>query len=182
MPDRIEGGPGVKPQGSGRLSKRYAKSDLIYWHLLPGIWITVEGLGWIFLFAGPIDIGLVRGREPEPGWHVHIGEVWRVTPIDAPAPLAALVGATITAVTPLYADPGLARPWWRRWKEYTGKYYKTGWIFETTRGNAAVAGVGEEYAVGAWPDEEGWKALGVVTEVDPRRTPVRGSRRKRDAA
>jgi len=33
--------------------------------------------------------------------------------------------------------------------------------------------VGDDYAVGVWPDKECWEALGVVTEVDPRRVPSR---------
>jgi hypothetical protein len=169
LPDRIEGGPGVEPDGDDQLF--FGKSDLIYWHLNPGLLLELEGLGWIWLIPGWTGIGLNRGSHPEPGWHVHPGEVWRVTAIDAPAPLPALVGATITAVKPLYGDPGLARPWWRRWREPTETYFTTGHIFETTKGGVGIAGIYDRYAVGSWPDEERWAGLGVVTNLDPRRTP-----------
>jgi hypothetical protein len=50
-------------------------------------------------------------------------------------------------------------------------YVESGLILETTKGTIAVADVGDEYAVGGWPDKERWEALDVVTDVDPRRIP-----------
>ena len=77
----------------------------------------------------------------------------RVGAFHAPAPLAALVGATLTEITPLYfAWPPRPRRWWRRQEREVEDYVETGFILETTKGTIAVADVGDDYAIGAWPD------------------------------
>jgi hypothetical protein len=87
-------------------------------------------------------------------------------------PLAALVGATVTEITRLYyARPPRPRQLWLRRETEVEDYVESGFILETTSGTVAVADVGDQYAVGGWPDKERWDALDVVTEVDPRRIP-----------
>ena len=171
LPDRIEGGPGVVER---RDESPYADSDLIYWHLLPGLWVEVEGVGWIFFMPG-MDSFTLDVRRPEPGWFVYPNEQWRVSSMDAPAPLAALVDSTITAVKPLYTDSYSRIPRWLRWlKQDTAEYAACGLVFETTKGSVAIGNIGQDYAVGEWPDTERWEAIAVVTDPDPRRIPRLG--------
>jgi hypothetical protein len=168
FPDRIETGPGTEPEGS---TTTYADTGLVYWHL-NWIWVEIESAGWV-LFDGTA----LGSRPPEPGVFFGEGEgnQWRVSSIDAPAPLATLLGATITAVTPLYDSFYLRRRWRRSLRP--GKYLQCGHIFETTKGGVAIAHVDPtlgSYAVGEWPgDKRRWAALDVVTDVDPRHIPRR---------
>ena len=173
LPDLfIEGGPGLKSMypWSERL---YGKSDLVYWHLNQ-LSVEIEGLGWIEFKWGYGFEGAVA--RPDEGWYLHgEGASWRVSSIDAPPPLAALVGATISGIAPLYySRPARARRWWPWAKKDAGRYDAHGQIFETTKGRVAIADMEPTavFAIGEWPgDKGGWEALGFVTEVDPRRVP-----------
>jgi hypothetical protein len=170
LPDRIEGGPGVLvPEGVDHHSV-LTESDLAYWHLLE-LWVEVEGLGWIIFLPG-LDTFTLHVRDPDPGWHVYIGDQWRESTIDAPAPLAALVGATISDVPPLYYSHPRRR-WWQRLTEDTEEYWECGYILETTKGSVAIANLGTcQYGVAEWPgDKERWQPIGVVTDPDPLRIP-----------
>ena len=167
LPDYfIEGGPGLKSlyPWSERL---YGRTDLVYWHLNQ-LWLEIDARGWVlFKWGYGFELGL---EGPDEGWYLHgEGATWRVSPLDAPPPFAALVGATITGIAPLY---GLNRPrprWWEFWvKEDTGWYDEHGHIFETTKGSVAIADMEPTavFAVGEWPgDQEGWETLGFATKI-----------------
>jgi hypothetical protein len=98
-----------------------------------------------------------------------------VSSIDAPPALAALVGATINGIKPLYFSHRPQPRWWWSWaKADAGWYLELGQIFETTKGSVAIADIEPTavFAIGEWPgDKGGWEALGFVTEVHPRRVP-----------
>ena len=71
-------------------------SELIHWHLW-AVWLQLDGLGYVRFRLTTEEVELYLG-DPYPG-----SESERVGALDAPAPLAALVGATITRVKLLYA-------------------------------------------------------------------------------
>jgi hypothetical protein len=171
---RVEGGPEVDPYAD--FSPSYVDSGLLY--DLMYLWVEFGGLGSVYFKLTLEEIELVV-EEPhsgsEPFWD---SEGWvpptRVSALYAPAPLAALVGATVTAIAPLYyAWSRRSRWWWQRQRPTEVDYIETGLILETTKGAVAIDDVGDDYAVGVWPDKERWEALGIVTEVDPRRVPQR---------
>jgi hypothetical protein len=176
LPQRVEGGPELDPYADW--SPSYVDSGLFYWHLMH-VWLQFEGLGSVYLKLTTEEIELVV-EEPDSSseaFFLSSEDSWvpatRVGALHAPAPLAALVGATVTEITPLYsAWPPGHRRWWQQEQEVKD-YVETGLILETTKGTVAIADVGDEYAVGKWPDKERWEALDVVTDVDPRRIPKR---------
>jgi hypothetical protein len=148
--------PGMYPEDE----PLYGKTDLIDWPL-NALFVEIEGIGWLFFHNGGM-----RPRDPtaEP-------DVWQVSLDDAPPSLAALVGATIVGITPLYAFPPGPRRWWKADRE---PYWENGDVFQTTKGTVAIADMEPTtpYAVGEWPgDKEAWELLGMVTEVDPQRIP-----------
>ena len=186
LPAQVEGGPEVDRYAGWTPS--YVDSGLIYYDLMH-LWLEFEGLGSVFVKLTTEEIELVvEGRPVSPdssseGFFLNSEGYWvpgtRVGASHAPVQLTALVGATVTDVTPLYyAYPPQERRWWQRAKELEeDDYVETGLIFETTKGSVAIADAGDEYAVGEWPDKERWAAIDVVTEVDPRRVPSPQSRR-----
>jgi hypothetical protein len=175
LPQRVDGGPDLDPYADSIPS--YVDSGLVYWHLLH-VWLQLKGLGSVYLKLTTEEIELVV-EEPDSSseaFFMSSEDSWvpatRVGALHAPAPLAALVGATVTNVTPLYyawppstASVGAA-------SKGRDDYVETGLILETTKGAVAIADVGDDYAVGEWPDKERWEAVDVVTEVDPRRGPM----------
>jgi hypothetical protein len=174
LPQRVEGGPELDPYADSTPS--YVDSGLVNWHLMH-VWLQFEGLGPVYFKLTTEEIELVL-EEPDlssEAFFLSSEGFWvpatRVGAFHAPAPLAALIGATVTEVMPLYsAYPPQPRRWSRRATE-VDDYVETGLILETTKGAVAIADVGDEYAVGEWPDKERWEALGVVTELASRRVP-----------
>jgi hypothetical protein len=173
LPQQVEGGPELDLYADSTPS--YVDSGLVYWHLMH-VWLEFEGLGSVYIKLTTEEIELVveePGSSSE-GFFLSSEGYWvpgtRVGALHAPASLAALVGATVTEVRPLYyAYPPQPPRWWRRAQEVEeDDYVETGLIFETTKGTVAIADVGDEYAVGEWPDRERWAALDVVTGFDPR--------------
>jgi hypothetical protein len=152
--------PGMYPEDE----PLHGETDLIDWRL-NALFVEIEGIGWLFFHNGGMRL-LDPTAEPD---------VWQVSPDDAPPPLAALVGATISGITPLYYSRLPERRWWwPRPKVYTGPYSERGHIFETTKGTVAIAEMEPTtpYAVGEWPgDKEKWNLLGIVTELDTERIP-----------
>lgn len=177
LPQRVEGGPGVDPYAD--FSPSYVDSGLVY--DLMFLWVEFGGLGWVYFKLTLEEIELVV-EEPDSNsepFYLDSEGYWvpstRVSALYAPAPLAALVGATVTAIAPLYyAWPPRPSRWWRQRQRPTEvEYIETGLILETTKGAVAIDDVGDDYAVGVWPDKERWEAIGVVTEVEPRCVPQR---------
>jgi hypothetical protein len=182
LPLQVEGGPGVDRYAGWTPS--YVDSGLVYYHLM-FLWLQFEGLGWVYFKTTTEEIELFAERPHPAGWsdpYFLDSEGWWVPAtcvgaLHAPAALAALVGATVTEITPLYYDyprPARARRWWQQARQVDEKddaYIETGLIIEATAGTVAIADAGDEYAVGEWPDKERWEALNVVTDVDPRRVP-----------
>jgi hypothetical protein len=179
LPQLVEGGPELDPYAAWTPS--YVDSGLVYWHLMH-VWLEFEGLGSVYLKLTTEEIELVVEEPDSPdasseGFFLSSEGYWvpgtRVGASHAPAPLTALVGATVTEVRPLYyAYPPQPPRWWQRAKQVEeDDYVETGLIFETTKGSVAIADAGDEYAVGEWPDKERWAAIHVVTEVDPGRVP-----------
>ena len=164
LPERVLGGPGGDPFDRSDIPS-FANSGLVYWDLLH-LWIQFEGLGSVYFSLTLAEIDLVL-EYPYPTSEGELSAT-RVGAIDAPAPLAALVGATIAAVTPLYGAGDRRPP--RRWRP-AEEYIECGHILETTKGTVAIADVGDDYAIGKWPDAQRWDAVEVVTDVDPRRLP-----------
>ena len=154
--ERVWGGPGTEPDH---------RSELIHWHLW-AVWLQLDGLGYVCFRLTTEEVELYLG-DPYPG-----SESERVGALDAPAPLAALVGATITRVKLLYAtlDPRPPR-WWRPAKTY----FENGYVLETTKGTVAIADAGDEYAIGEWPDERRWRELGVEFSKDIQPTSPQGA-------
>jgi hypothetical protein len=184
LPSRVEGGPEVDRYAGSTPS--YVDSGLVYYHLIV-IWLQLERLGWVYFKTTTEEIELIARRPDPEGWSdpffLDSEGFWVpatcVGVLQAPAPLAALVGATVTEITPLYYDyrrPARERRWWQQATpvDDNDDYVETGLIFATTAGTVAIADAGDEYAVGEWPDKERWEALNVVTEVDPRRVPPPG--------
>jgi hypothetical protein len=174
LPQRVEGGPELDPYADN--SPSYVDSGLGYWHLMH-VWLQFEGFRSVYLKLTTEEIELVV-EEPDSSseaFFLSDEGSWvpatRVGALHAPAPLAALVGATVTEITPLYyAWPTRPHRWWQGEREEE-EYAEIGLILETTKGTVAVADVGDEYAIGAWPAKERWEAFDVVTDVDPRRIP-----------
>lgn len=117
LPQRVVGGPDLDPYADSIPS--YVDSGLVYWHLMH-VWLQFEGLGSVYLKLTTEEIELVV-EEPDPNsdaFFMREEGSWvpatRVGALHAPAPLAALVGATVTEITPLhYASPPRPRRWWR---------------------------------------------------------------------
>jgi hypothetical protein len=176
LPQRVEGGPELDPYAHSIPS--YVDSGLVYWHLMH-VWLQFEGLGSVYfkLTTEEIELVVEEPHSSSESFFLSSEGSWvpatRVGAFHAPAPLAALVGATVTEITPLYYTwPPRTRRWWRRQEKQVEDYVETGLILETTKGTVAVADVGDDYAVGEWPDKERWEALDAVTDVDPRRVPA----------
>ena len=121
LPQRVEGGPELDPYADSIPS--YVDSGLVYWDLMH-VWLQFERLGSVYFKLTTEEIELVVDEPDSSSQAFFLSSEgsWvpatRVGAFHAPAPLAALIGATVTEVTPLYyAYPPRPRRWWRRARE-----------------------------------------------------------------
>jgi hypothetical protein len=112
------------------------------------VWLDVSGLGLVRVHAlNGTKLDLLAPHDPydmpELGGTVEVVE-------GGPAPLAAIVGASIEAIRPLVAESG---------------GFRTGFVVETQSGAVGIADIGDDLAIGAWPDPNRWAAAGIRTDM-----------------
>ena len=133
-------------------------------HDLVHVWLNVEGLGEVRVHT----LNGLRLDLSEPPAPYEMPELGARVVVEAgtPAPLAAIVDQVIDGVLRLRSD----------------RYgHRIGIVLKTRVGAVAIADVGDDLAIGSWPDPARWSVAGWnLTNRKCRRTPPLGASVRRD--
>lgn len=114
-------------------------------HDLVHVWLNLDGLGYVRVHPN----GGIRLTIDQPHASYAMPDLNATVEVDrgTPAPLAAIVGGTITRVGTL---------------RMVREAFDVGCVIETELGSVAIADVGDDLAIGVWPDSERWDAAGIT--------------------
>jgi hypothetical protein len=107
------------------------------------VWLKVDGLGYLKCHSlSGVQLSI---EAPYSGYEMEELDSRVQVQRGGPASLSAIVGATITDVSDLEQDSVVV-----------------GFVLHTTQGSVAIADIGDDLWVAAWPDESRWEPAGVV--------------------
>ena len=112
------------------------------------VWLDLDGLEQVKIHAHS-GIQLSHEQPPRPYEMPELGGVVEVTD-GTPAPLAAVVGATVTGTLQLAQQPN---------------GFATGFVLVTTSGSVAIVDVGDDLAIGDWADHRRWRMARIAAET-----------------
>lgn len=114
-------------------------------HDLVHAWIRFRDLGSVQLHT--LNGLVLVGGEPPSAYVMPEVPASVQVQVGTPAPLAALVGGVVKETHDLWQD-GIDR--------------RVGIVMVTSKGSVAVADVGDDLAIGEWPDPARWAAAGIA--------------------
>jgi hypothetical protein len=114
-------------------------------HDLIHAWLHFDEVGWVRLHTLS-GLKLIAGRPYADYRMEELRATVQVKP-GTPAPLKSVVGGTVTGVAALLQGP---------------EGFEVGWVVETSCGAVAIADIGDDLAIGAWPDRQRWGPIGIT--------------------